>query len=152
AQPRAAVADGDVLEREVKEGAAKTAAATERDEEARPDDVAVKSTRARQAEADRAVASEADKGYDLLLIGLDDMVDAEGGFNDDVSRIAAGFDGPLAIVVTRGDHRERPSTSGFKILMPVTGGPISIRAAELAVAISRANNARLTALYVKRAT
>ncbi|HVI89251.1 MAG TPA: cation:proton antiporter [Dongiaceae bacterium] len=138
-------------EQEVREGAAQTAAAAEQHEQAKPDAVAVKSTRARQVDADRAVASEADKGYDLLLIGLDDMVDAQGGFNEDASRIAAGFDGPLAIVVARGDHRERPSTSGFKILLPVTGGPLSLRAAELAVAISRANNAKLTALYVKRA-
>ena len=146
-----AAAKHDTFEKEVKDGAAKTAAAAEKTEEMRPDDVAVKSTRAPHMEAERAVAKEADKGYDLLLIGLDDMIDAEGGFNADISRIAGGFDGPLAVVVTRGDHRERPSTSGFKILLPVTGGPVSTRAAELAVAIARANNARLTALYVKRA-
>jgi len=152
AAEKTAEAQDDTLEKEVRESAKQTAAAAEQHEQMKPDAVAVKSTRARQADADRAIASEADKGYDLLLIGLDNMVDAEGGFNDDASRIAAGFEGPLAIVIARGDHRERPSTSGFKILLPVTGGPLSLRAAELAVAISRANNAQLTALYVKRAT
>jgi len=151
ATDRPAGAHDDTLEKEVRESAKQTAAAAEQVEQIKPDAVAVKSTRARQADADRAVAIEADKGYDLLLIGLNDMVDAAGGFNEDASRIAAGFDGPLAIVVARGDHRERPSTSGFKILLPVTGGPLSMRAAELAVAIARANNAQLTALYVKRA-
>jgi nucleotide-binding universal stress UspA family protein len=141
----------DTPEKHVKVEAEKSAALAEKHESIRPDSVAVKSTRAKQTEADRAVATEADKGYDLLLIGLDDMVDEDGGFNQDVSRVAAGFDGPLAVVVTRGDHRERPSTSGFKILLPVSGGPVSTRAAEFAIAIARANNAGLTALYVKQA-
>ena len=163
AQPREAARNGDktgkpasadkdkTAEKHVKDEAEKTAAITEKNDSVRPDSVAVKSTRARQTDADLAVAMEADKGYDLLLIGLDDMVDQDGGFNADVSRVAAGFDGPLAVVVTRGDHRERPSTSGFKILLPVSGGPISTRAAEFAIAIARANNAGLTALYVKQA-
>jgi Kef-type K+ transport system membrane component KefB/nucleotide-binding universal stress UspA family protein len=151
AAEQSAGAGDDTLEKQVRASARQTAAAAEQLEQVKPDAVAVKSARARQAEADRAVANEAGKGYDLLMIGLNDMVDPQGGFNDDASRIAAGFEGPLAIVVARGDHRERPSTSGFKILLPVTGGPLSLRAAELAVAISRANNAKLTALYVKRA-
>jgi Kef-type K+ transport system membrane component KefB/nucleotide-binding universal stress UspA family protein len=142
----------DTPEKHIKAEAEKTAALAEKSEAVRPDSVVVKSTRARQGDADRAVATEADKGYDLLLIGLDDMVDAEGGFNEAVSRVAAGFDGPLAVVVTRGDHRERPTTSGFKILLPVSGGPISMRAAEFAIAIARANNASLTALYVKQSS
>jgi nucleotide-binding universal stress UspA family protein len=112
--------------------------------------VPVKTTHAPQGDADRAVAREAGKGYDLLLIGLDDMIGPDGGFHDNVSRIAAGFAGPLAVVVTRGDHHDRPSTSGFKILLPVSGGPASTRAAEFAIAIARANQAKLTALYVKQ--
>jgi nucleotide-binding universal stress UspA family protein len=138
------------LQKDVEASAVKAADHTEQTEVIRPDKVPVKTTHAPQGDADRAVAREAGKGYDLLLIGLDDMIGPDGGFHDNVSRIAAGFAGPLAVVVTRGDHHDRPSTSGFKILLPVSGGPASTRAAEFAIAIARANQAKLTALYVKQ--
>jgi Kef-type K+ transport system membrane component KefB/nucleotide-binding universal stress UspA family protein len=138
------------LQQDVEASAVKAADQAEQHEDIRPDKVPVKTAHAQAGEVDRAVAKEAGKGYDLLLIGLDDMIGADGGFHDNVSRIAAGFTGPLAVVVTRGDHHERPSTSGFKILLPVSGGPSSTRAAEFAIAIARANHATLTALYVKQ--
>lgn len=138
------------LQRHVEASAATSADQTERHDDIRPHKVPVKTAHAQPGDVDRAVAKEAGKGYDLLLIGLDDMIGADGGFHDNVSRIAAGFSGPLAVVVTRGDHHDRPSTSGFKILLPVSGGPASTRAAEFAIAIARANHAKLTALYVKR--
>jgi Kef-type K+ transport system membrane component KefB/nucleotide-binding universal stress UspA family protein len=139
-----------MLQKDVEASAVKSADQTAQTDIIRPDRVPVKTTHASQGDADRAVAREAGKGYDLLLIGLDDMIGGDGGFHDNVSRIATGFAGPLAVVVTRGDHHDRPSTSGFKILLPVSGGPASTRAAEFAIAIARANQAKLTALYVKQ--
>ena len=139
-----------MLQKDIEASADKAADQTEKSEVIRPDRVPVKTAHAQQGDADRAVAKEAGKGYDLLLIGLDEMIGADSGFHDNVSRIATGFVGPLAVVVTRGDHHDRPSTSGFKILLPVSGGPASTRAAEFAIAIARANQAKLTALYVKQ--
>ena len=59
-----------------------------------------------RAEAE-AVAEEAKKGYDLLIIGLDKTVARKNEFHDDVTKLAAGFEGPLAVVDARDEHRER---------------------------------------------
>ncbi len=117
-----------------------------------PERIAVRNMQNTAAAMERAVAAEAGKGYDLLLVGLETMTAPDGGFHDQVSQIAASFNGPLLTVVARGDHLERPATSGFKILLPVSGTAVSTRAAELAIAIARANNASLTALYVAATT
>lgn len=74
-----------------------------------------------------------------------------GGFHDEVTQIAAGFEGPLGVVVSRGDHVNRPIESDFKILVPVTGTDVSRHAAEVAVALARANGTTITALYVTSA-
>ena len=54
-----------------------------------------------------AVAEEAKKGYDLLIIGLDKTVARKREFADDVARLAAGFEGPLAV-----SRRARPAPRG----------------------------------------
>ncbi len=95
-----------------------------------------------------AVAEEADKGYDLLLIGLERTRGRSGRFNADIERIAAGFEGPLAIVDAKGDHREEPEQSDLDILVPVNGTPTARRAAEVAIAIARVVRAPLRAIYV----
>jgi Kef-type K+ transport system membrane component KefB/nucleotide-binding universal stress UspA family protein len=95
-----------------------------------------------------AVAEEADKGYDLLLIGLERTRGRSGRFNADIERIAAGFEGPLAIVDAKGDHREEPEQSDLDILVPVNGSPTARRAAEIAIAIARVVRAPLRAIYV----
>jgi nucleotide-binding universal stress UspA family protein len=95
-----------------------------------------------------AVAEEAEKGYDLLLIGLDRTRGRSGRFNADVERIAAGFEGPLAIVEAKGDHREQPEHSDLDILVPVNGTAPARRGAEVAIAIARVVRAPLRAIYV----
>jgi nucleotide-binding universal stress UspA family protein len=105
-------------------------------------------TRADGAEPESAVAKEARKGYDMLIVGFAKSVTAKGAFQRNVARAAAGFEGPLAMVIARGRHLERPTESGMRILLPVTGTPVSRRATEVAVALARANDAPLAALYV----
>jgi Kef-type K+ transport system membrane component KefB/nucleotide-binding universal stress UspA family protein len=99
------------------------------------------------APAEETVASEARKGYDLLIIGIENVA-RKAEFHEDVNRIAAEFEGPLAIVAARGAHLERPLQSALNILVPVTGTEASRRAAEIAVAIAQAAGAPVTALYV----
>ena len=67
------------------------------------------------------------------------------------SSIAAGFDGPMLIATGRGPHLEAPLESVFRILLPVSGTDISRRAAEVAVALARANDVPISALYVSSA-
>ncbi len=105
-------------------------------------------TRSKVAGAEEAVASEARKGYDFLVIGIENTMAEKGGFHEEMTRVAAGFEGPLGVVVARGDHVNSPINSGFKILVPVTGTDVSRRAAEVAVTLARANGTSITALYV----
>jgi Kef-type K+ transport system membrane component KefB/nucleotide-binding universal stress UspA family protein len=95
-----------------------------------------------------AVAEEAEKGYDLLLIGLDRMRGRSGRFNPDIERIAADFEGPLAIVEAKGAHHEQPEQSDLDIVVPVNGSQIAQRGAEVAIAIARVVRAPLRAIYV----
>src|SRR6266542_6997951 len=90
-------------------------------------------TRAPDSEPERAVAREARKGHDFLLIGVEKTA-GKRGFEPEVSRLALGFEGPLAIVVGRGAHLERPLRSPLSILVPTTGTEASRRASEVAIA------------------
>jgi Kef-type K+ transport system membrane component KefB/nucleotide-binding universal stress UspA family protein len=107
-------------------------------------------TRTSTTAADTAIANEAKKGYDLLAIGMDDATDAHGAFGTQVQRIAAGFEGPLAIVAARGPHAHDPGGYHLNILLPINGTPYAARASEVALAIARASNASVTALYVSQ--
>ncbi len=108
-------------------------------------------TKTQEAPPEEAVASEAKKGYDLLFIGVEPAVSEPGVFHNNVSRIAAGFEGPIAVAIANGKHHKRPQESRFNILVPVTGTAVSRRAAEVGLALAHAANARIGALYVSTA-
>ena len=95
---------------------------------------------------EEAVTAEAKKGYDLLFIGRDKMLTANGAFSPGVGAIAKAFEGPLAIVVTQGQPLDESVSTGLNILVPLTGTNISRRAAE--VAFSLGKDSVITALYV----
>ena len=97
--------------------------------------------------AEEAIAREATKGYDLLILGIEDPLDPDGALHEDLGRITAGFDGPLGVVLGRGKLLERP-TSRLRILVPVSGNNVSRRAAEVAVMLARAQDMPITFLYV----
>jgi Kef-type K+ transport system membrane component KefB/nucleotide-binding universal stress UspA family protein len=95
------------------------------------------------------IAEEAEKGYDLLVVGLDKTTVRDNtGFHANVLQLAAGFEGPLTIVDARDGLLNNPSDAKLSILVPVNGTSSSRRAAELAVVMARACRAPLTALYV----
>jgi len=96
----------------------------------------------------QAVAEEAKKGYDLLIIGLDKTVARKNEFHDDITKLATGFEGPLAVVEARDVHRDNPLASKLSIMVPVNGTDVSRRAAEVAIVLARASKATLTVLYV----
>jgi len=94
------------------------------------------------------VSKEARKGYDLLMIGVETTTAAHGGFHEQVARMAAGFEGPLAVAVARGSHLQKPPQRRLNILVPVRGNKVSRRGAEVALALARAGTGAVTALYV----
>ena len=97
---------------------------------------------------DQAVASEARKGYDLLMIGLNPVRAEGGGFATKISETARRFQGSVGVVAARGALREQPLRSGLNILVPVNGTNVSRRAAEFAFALARIENATATVVYV----
>ena len=54
-----------------------------------------------------AVAAEAEKGYGLMIVGLEKTVARRNQFHDDITNLAAGFEGPLAVVDAREVHLDR---------------------------------------------
>ena len=117
---------------------------------------------------EEAVKEEAEKGYDLLFIGVDNAKKKGGGFHPSVSLIASAFEGPLALAIgnsgkakndanksgaNKSDTRKREAKSRENgspqhILVPVTGTEASRRAAEVAIVLGRACKIPVTALYV----
>lgn len=99
-----------------------------------------------------AVANEASKGYDLLVVGIADTRDPKGGFSKDLSLITRGFEGPLAVVDARSPRHELAKERHGRVLIPVNGTEVSRRAVEVGLTLARASDAHVTALYVTRAS
>jgi nucleotide-binding universal stress UspA family protein len=78
----------------------------------------------------------------------DRRIGAVGGFHEHIARMAAGFEGPLAVAVARGSHLHEPPGRHLNILVPVRGNKVSRRSAEVAFALARAGTSAVTALYV----
>jgi len=93
------------------------------------------------------IAAEAEKGYDLMIIGVEKTTHRGKDFHESVTTLAKGFGGPLAITAVRGDLAEMPRGK-LSILVPVNGTEPSRRAAEVAITMARATKASLTVLYV----
>ena len=102
--------------------------------------------------AESAVSKELQKGYGLLIVGIANTIATHGGFHNQVSSIAGIYEGPLAVVVARGAHVQSPEKGGMNILVPVRGNQISRRAAEVALALTRAGDRLITAFYVLSTT
>jgi nucleotide-binding universal stress UspA family protein len=115
------------------------------EESSRPLDVTVREF---DALAEHAVAEEAEKGYDLLFLGLEKLRSTSGDFHPEIVRITSAFNGPLAIVSAHGIHLKDPNYGPLHILVPVNGTEFSRRAAELAINIARVTDATVTALHV----
>jgi nucleotide-binding universal stress UspA family protein len=103
------------------------------------------SARAESALDGETVVREANKGYDLLFIGLSRMHIGAGKFSPQVDDAASGFMGPLALVFA---GTTADLSKGFRVLVPVDGTPSSRRGAEIAFALSPPRESTITTLYV----
>jgi len=145
APPGDAAARNGKAARGVKAAAADSKKSQPKEDKAAPVDVTVRTL---DAPTPEALAKEAEKGYDMLFIGIERTRAKSGGFHRDLDRLAVAFAGPMAIVDARSAHAERPEQSPLDILVPVNGTEVSRRAAEFAIAIARVFKAPITALYV----
>jgi Kef-type K+ transport system membrane component KefB/nucleotide-binding universal stress UspA family protein len=144
-----ATTDDDRSERDLKNAAeaSTTLEAHPDDEKAGTVDV---TTRHKEAVDSDAVAGEARKGYDLMVVGIAKTRNPKGGFSKDISAITSSFEGPLAVVDSQNSGRVLPSDRYDRILIPVNGSDVSRRAAEVGLTLARASDAEVTALYVIR--
>jgi Kef-type K+ transport system membrane component KefB/nucleotide-binding universal stress UspA family protein len=99
------------------------------------------------AGAEEAVATEAAKGYDFLMMGVEPLA-TKGAFDDRVNAIADEFEGPLGLVAARGPHQEDTMHSRLNVLVPMTGTEVSLHATEVGIALARATGSPITALYI----
>jgi Kef-type K+ transport system membrane component KefB/nucleotide-binding universal stress UspA family protein len=125
--------------------AAKAIAELDAENAARDVDVTTRSRRARPKDA---VADEARKGFDLLVVGMDKVVGSKGGYDKRIDEVTRGFEGPIALVAARGKHLEQPASNVFRILVPVSGSGVSRRGAEVAIALARTSLAPMQVVYV----
>lgn len=119
-------------------------AATAQSGEQRPNRVDV-SARVETEQVGEAVEREGRKGYNLLLVGVEKMRNADGTFTRNVDRAAGGFHGSVALTIAGGHDGLADS---LRIIVPVNGTEPSRRGAELAFAITPAGSAKFTALHV----
>jgi nucleotide-binding universal stress UspA family protein len=104
------------------------------------------------AEHSAAALNEAQKGYDMLFVGVADPLESgngdSAGFNPVIEKIVLGFDGKVAIVVAKGKPPDAAEQGSLDILVPITGSAYSRLGAEVAVAIAKASGGKVTALHV----
>ena len=92
-----------------------------------------------EAPGPEVIAEEAEKGYDVMIVGLEHTSDREPDFDDSVTTIAMGFKGPLAVTAVRNELMKKPDGK-MSILVPVNGTEASRRGAEVAITMARAIN------------
>jgi Kef-type K+ transport system membrane component KefB/nucleotide-binding universal stress UspA family protein len=102
----------------------------------------------RSAASPDAVEAEATKGYNFAFIGLDQPIRAAAAhFNEQLERLIDGFNGPVAIAFNESRVIAQPGAS-IDILVPTGGTPEARLALEIALALAKASESRVTALHV----
>jgi Kef-type K+ transport system membrane component KefB/nucleotide-binding universal stress UspA family protein len=144
--PRRATHKDAEQSNQVRNAAALTVTLATHADEEKPGSVQV-TARAKKADSAEAVADEAQKGYDLLIVGIDKTRGPRGGFGPEITRIAEGFEGPLAVAIAGGRLASGSEPIG-RILIPVNGTDVSRRAAETGLTLARSSGSRVSALYV----
>jgi len=97
----------------------------------------------------KGIMNEAQKGYDMLFLGIAHALDSSrGGLQDEVGKIVQEFKGTSALAVARGAQTGEQLTQTLNILMPATGTDYSRRAAEVAITLAKASGASVTALHI----
>ncbi len=149
ADPAETTASGGDTAREVRHAAKDAKTLDAHPDEEKPGKVEV-IRRVQDSSPQQAIAEEAERGYDFLIVGIAKTRDPKGGFTKDISAITNGFEGPIAVVDSHESKGKDIRGRGGRILLPVNGTEVSRRAAEVALTLARANDAHVTALFVSR--
>lgn len=98
-----------------------------------------------------AIMKETEKGYDMLFLGVEHAFgkgNPSGGFGLPVEKVVREFQKAVAIVLAKDGQSIESFTDSLNILVPTTGADYSRRAAEVAIAIAKACQGRVTAFHV----
>src|SRR3954471_5978267 len=95
-----------------------------------------------------AIATEARRGYDLLVVGVDDAIAKGGAFHDGLSARVRNFEGSIAIAMARGAQEADAAAKIGKVLVPVTGNENARRGAEVAITLAQAAHAPASTLSI----
>lgn len=94
------------------------------------------------------IEKEATKGYSIAFVGIDAPISPQAArFEDQLQRLVASFDGPMAIVVN-GNRSHSAVGRPLDILVPTGGSPEARLATEIALAVAGGSKGELTALHV----
>jgi Kef-type K+ transport system membrane component KefB/nucleotide-binding universal stress UspA family protein len=97
-----------------------------------------------------AALDTAQKGFDILCLGLKEGLDPLAKNGDDAStEILGSFEGLSMIALSKGKGIREKNISSLKVLLPTTGADYSMRAAEIAVAIVKGGDGSVTAFHVE---
>ncbi|MBX4966738.1 universal stress protein [Rhizobium binae] len=138
--------DGTSLAEQVKESAQRTVGRLNSPEDTSDGDVHIM-TAATSGDLKALLAEGAEKGHDMLFVGIEPTAAPEGGFDKKISVMSKSFKGTTAICSQRGSL---PDDDGkLRILVPISGTERSTRAAEFALVIAKASGAKVAALYIR---
>jgi Kef-type K+ transport system membrane component KefB/nucleotide-binding universal stress UspA family protein len=142
--------DDDQERKESESEIARTVAAAAKEAAAKDQDIPKVDVIVRKHDGSpsEAIATEAQRGYDLLVVGIDDVMAKGGGFHDGLSRLVSKFEGSLAIAVARGAHDEDATAAIANVLVPVTGNENARRGAEVAITLAKSMQAKASTLSI----
>lgn len=124
----------------------KDAEATEDAKPASPLHVTIRQSEGETVEA--ILGDTAEKGHDLMFLGVEPVASDTGGFTGRVSRLIAAFGETVAIVVSR-EARTAIGQNELRILIPISDTERSIRAVEFGCALAKAAKAPLAVIYIR---
>lgn len=131
--------------------AVKAAAAAGGRAAAATEEVEVTTRTEQRSETENAIASEAQKGYGLLIIGHE-PASFGGSFSPEITHSASQSAAAFAIVIARGSHRRKAGTVALRILVAVSGTRVARQGAEVAVALAQASHGSVTAVHAEGPT
>ena len=117
------------------------------DENARAESIHVTARHRDGTEVVDVLKDSAEKGHDLLFVGVDPVSSESGGFSRRVSRLVSGFANTVAIVVSR-EGRTPVTDNELRILIPISDTERSIRAVEFGCALARPSGAAVAVIYI----
>jgi Kef-type K+ transport system membrane component KefB/nucleotide-binding universal stress UspA family protein len=99
-----------------------------------------------------AIAKEIRNGYDIIFVGLEDALSINGTsamtLSSSIEQVVKEFKNPLAILVNKDLSGPTLDLESLNILVPISGTRYSRIAAEVAIAIAKGCNGKVTALNV----